>query len=74
MHKPIFLGEVQPNLLVRDLIHDATRQWDRDKVFDLLAHKTRMEIPLPICFGPFVEEIFKNVQMLLKISSCYLGG
>ena len=43
-HKPIFLGEVQPNLLVKDLIHDATGQWDRDKVFDLFAHKTRMEI------------------------------
>ena len=59
---------------MRDLIHDATRLWDRDKVFDLLAHKTRMEILLPICFGPFVKESFKNVQMLLKISSCYLGG
>ena len=43
-HKPIFLGEVQPNRLVKDLIHDATGQWDRDKVFDLFAHKTRMEI------------------------------
>ena len=42
--KPIFLGEVQPNRLVKDLIHDATGQWDRDKVFDLFAHKTRMEI------------------------------
>ena len=43
-HKPIFLGEVQPNLLEKDLIHNATRQWDRDKMFHLFAHKTRMEI------------------------------
>ena len=27
-----------------DLNHDATGQWDSDKVFDLFAHKTRMEI------------------------------
>ena len=83
-HNPIFWGEVQPNLLVKDLIHDDTGQCDRDKVFDLFAHKTCMEIMLPICFGnsfctkclgPLIaKESFKNVQMLLKISSCYLGG
>ena len=39
-----FFWEKYPNLLVEDLIHDATGQWDRDKVFDLFAHKTRMEI------------------------------
>ena len=53
-HNPIFLGEVQPNLLVKDLIHDATGQCDRDKVFDLFAHKTCMEILLLICFGNFL--------------------
>ena len=42
--KPIFLGEVRPNLLVKDLIDGATGQWDRDKVFDLFAYKTRIEI------------------------------
>ena len=39
-----FFWEKYPNLLVEDLIHDATGQWDRDKVFDLFAHKTHMEI------------------------------
>ena len=43
-HKPIFLGEVRPNLLVKDLIDGATGQWDRDNVFDLFAYKTRIEI------------------------------
>ena len=29
---------------MKDLIDSTTRQWDREKIFDLFAHKTRMEI------------------------------
>lgn len=29
---------------VKDLIDSNTMQWDRKKIFDLFAHKTRMEI------------------------------
>ena len=50
-HKPVFLGADQPQLLVSDLIDSATMQWDREKIFDLFAHPTRMEIlaiPLPM--------------------------
>lgn len=43
-HKPHFPGEIQPNLFVKDLIDTATDQRDREKVFDLFAHGTRMEI------------------------------
>lgn len=43
-HKPIFLGEQQQNLMVKDLIDATTLQWDRDKVFNLFAHRTRLEI------------------------------
>uniref|UniRef100_A0A7N2LMJ5 Uncharacterized protein n=1 Tax=Quercus lobata TaxID=97700 RepID=A0A7N2LMJ5_QUELO len=39
-HKPIFLGEARPN----ELIDNGTGQWDREKVFYLFAHRTRMEI------------------------------
>ena len=39
-HKPIFLGEARPN----ELIDNGTGQWEREKVFDLFAHRTRMEI------------------------------
>ena len=49
-HKPIFMGEQQPDLKVKDLIDSDIRQWDREKIFDLLAHRTSMEImsmPLP---------------------------
>ena len=35
-HKPVFLGEIQPNLYVKDLIDSATGQWDREKLFDFL--------------------------------------
>ena len=34
-----------------DLIDSSTMQWDREKIFDLFAHPTRMEIlaiPLPM--------------------------
>ena len=43
-HKPIFLGENQPSLHVSDLIDGITMQWDREKVFDLFANQTQMEI------------------------------
>ena len=44
------MGEQQPNLKVKDLIDSDIRQWDREKIFDLFAHRTSMEImsmPLP---------------------------
>ncbi|XP_075674872.1 putative mitochondrial protein AtMg00310 [Castanea sativa] len=43
-HKLIFLGEQQPGLMVKDLIDSNTMQWDREKIFDLFAHRRRMEI------------------------------
>ena len=43
-HKPIFLGEQQHNLMVKDLIDVHTFQWDREKIHDLFAHRTCMEI------------------------------
>ena len=47
--RPVFLGEQQMGLKVKDLIDSNTMQLDREKIFDLFAHKTRMEfmsIPL----------------------------
>ena len=43
-HKPIFLGERTPNLLVKDLLDTTTLQWDWEKIFDSFVHSTRMEI------------------------------
>ena len=43
-HKPIFPGEDRPNLYVKELIDKVSGQWDREKIFDLFAHKTRIEI------------------------------
>ena len=43
-HKPIFLGEQQLELMVKDLIDGDTGQWDREKIFDLFAYRTCMEI------------------------------
>ena len=42
-HKPIFLGE-QSELLLKDLIDGDTGQWDREKISNLFAYKTSMEI------------------------------
>ena len=39
--RPVFLGEQQMGLKVKDLIDSNTMQWDREKIFDLFAHKTR---------------------------------
>ena len=43
-HKPIFLGEQQLELMVKDLIDGDTGQGDREKIFDLFAYRTCMEI------------------------------
>ena len=43
-HKPVFIGEPQPNLMVSELIDENSRQWDREKPFDLFAYHTWMEI------------------------------
>ena len=43
-HKLVFLGEIQPNLYVKNLIDSATGQWDREKLFDHFAYRTCMEI------------------------------
>ena len=43
-HKPVFLGEARPKMLVCELMDTETRQWDREKIFDLFAYRTRKEI------------------------------
>ena len=43
-HKPVFIGEPRPNLMVSEIIDENSRQWDREKLFDLVAYCTRMEI------------------------------
>uniref|UniRef100_A0A7N2LHE6 Reverse transcriptase zinc-binding domain-containing protein n=1 Tax=Quercus lobata TaxID=97700 RepID=A0A7N2LHE6_QUELO len=43
-HKPVFLGEERPNMLVSDLMDTETKQWDRGKISTLFAYRTRMEI------------------------------
>ena len=43
-HKPVFLGEARPKMLVCELMDTETRQWDREKIFDIFAQRTRMEI------------------------------
>lgn len=39
-----FLGKQQMGLKVKVLIDSNIMQWDREKIFDIFAHKTRMEI------------------------------
>ena len=73
-HKPIFLGKARPNLFVKDLIDNATVQWDRDKVFDLFAHRTRMEIlqaPLSRLSSRDVLVRMENQAQNFSIKSAY---
>ena len=67
-HKPVFLGETRPNLLVKDFIDDVTRKWDRDKVFDLFAYKTRMEILQVPCQGCPQETYWSGRNLGLNVS------
>uniref|UniRef100_A0A7N2MB57 Uncharacterized protein n=1 Tax=Quercus lobata TaxID=97700 RepID=A0A7N2MB57_QUELO len=43
-HEAVFLGEQQQGLMVKDLIDGHKKQWDRERIFDLFAHRTRKEI------------------------------
>ena len=43
-HKPVFVGEDQTTMLVSELIDDDTGQWNRQKVHELFAPRTRCEI------------------------------
>lgn len=47
-HKPFFLDEQQHNLMVKYLIDAHTFQSDREKIHDLFAHRTRMEISISL--------------------------
>ena len=76
----MFLGADQPQLLVSDLIDSATMQWDREKIFDLFAHPTRMEIlaiPLPMSYdylsgqAAMEGKFSKYVYCEVCISSCF---
>lgn len=43
-HKPVFIGEPRPNLMVSGLIDENSWQWNREKLFELFAYRIRMEI------------------------------
>ena len=43
-HKPVFIGEPWPNLMVSELMDENSWQWDREELFDLFAYRTQMEI------------------------------
>ena len=69
-HKPVFLGEIQPNLNVKDLINSAIGQWDREKLFVLFAYRTCMEIqklPLPrlLLGSKCLEQLANREQKLV---------
>ena len=43
-HKPVFVGQDQTTMLVSELTDDDTGQWNRQKVHELFAPRTRCEI------------------------------
>ena len=43
-NKPMFPGTPRPQMYVNELIDRATMQWDKEKIFDLFAYRTRMDI------------------------------
>ena len=74
-HKPIFLGEQQPGLMVKVLINSNTMQWDREKIFDLFAHRTRMEImSIPLQHNTATRDVLiwkENKSQSFSVKSAY---
>ena len=71
-HKPVFLGDTQPNLLVKDLIDSTTRQWDREKIFDLFTHKTRiLQFPLTQLYSRDRPVWKENRSQKFSVKSAY---
>ena len=43
-NRPVFLGTPRPQMYVNELIDRAKMQWDRERIIDLFAYRTRMDI------------------------------
>ena len=73
--RPVFLGEQQMGLKVKDLIDSNTMQWDREKIFYLFAHKTRMEImSIPLQQNTAGRDVLvwtKNQSQSFSVKSAY---
>ena len=71
-HKPVFLGDTRPNLLVKDLIDSTTRPWDREKIFDQFAHKTRiLQLPLTWLYSQDRPVWKENRSQKFSVKSAY---
>ena len=73
-HKPVFIGEPRPNLMVSELIDENSRQWNREKLFNLFAYRTRMEImaiPLALVAGRDKLNWKENRGKVFSIKSAY---
>ena len=73
-HKPVFIGEPQPNLMVSELIDENSRQWNREKLFDLFAYRTWMEImaiPLAQVSGRDKLNWKENKGKVFSVKSAY---
>ena len=74
-HEPIFLGEQQPGLMVKDLMESNTMQWDSEKIFDLFAHRTRMEImSIPLQQNTAARDVLiwkENRSQSFSVKSAY---
>ena len=73
-HKPIFRGDPWRNMLVSDLIDANTRRWDREKIFDLFAFRTRMEImAIPLLTSETHDTLVwkENRSMQFLVKSAY---
>ena len=73
-HKPVFIGEPQPNLMVSELIDENSRQWNREKLFDLFAYRTWMEImAIPLAQVSVRDKLNwkENIWKVFSVKSAY---
>ena len=76
-HKPMFIGEPRPNLMVSELIDENSRQWNREKLFDLFAYRTWMEIMvIPLARGACRDKLIwkENKGKVFSVKSAYQVG
>ena len=76
-HRPVFSGDVDHTLKVADLINRDTWQWDRRKIADKFALRTRLDIlAIPLCCNRSMDSLIwkENNKHEFTVKTTLQGG